>query len=344
MTLGRIDGMNRTLRRCVLGVAGLSLTAVTAAGLSPTHAADSDASEGMAIDTKLDRVRISFESQLITQYIFKGWQRPVMSPVIGPAGVRMTRAFPFDQDSQGESHDHPHHQSLWYGHGDISGTRFWKTEGTVEHQALLRTDAQDGEAVIKTHNHWLAPDDGHVLSDTRTITIRVHDDGSRTIDYAVRLIADEGEVTIGDTKEGTMGIRTHPGLRLDGKRDSNGRAMNSEGVRGKSVWGERADWVNYWGTIGGRDVGIMIFDHPANPRHPTWWHARHYGLIAANPFGISYFDDKPRGTGDMKLAAGESITFRYRFVFYPGRGDRTGTNRRYQAWVSETAASGLKPQ
>ena len=75
------------------------------------------------------------------------------------------------------------------------------------------------------------------------------------------------------------GIRTHPALRLRGSV-AKGKAVNSGGISGKSVWGKRAEWVDYWGKIGKQTVGVAIFDHPSNPRHPTWWHARDYGLVA----------------------------------------------------------------
>ena len=67
-----------------------------------------------------------------------------------------------------------------------------------------------------------------------------------------------------------------------------GQALNSNGTSGKSIWGESAKWVYYWGTINDKAVGIAIFDHPSNLRHPTAWHAREYGLVAANPFGLHY--------------------------------------------------------
>jgi len=47
---------------------------------------------------------------------------------------------------------------------------------------------------------------------------------------------------------------------------------------------KHADWCDYYGSIGGKTVGIAMFDHPSNPRHPTTWHVRDYGLFAANPF------------------------------------------------------------
>ena len=69
-------------------------------------------------------------------------------------------------------------------------------------------------------------------------------------------------------------------------------------------------------------VGVAIFDHPSNPRHPTWWHARAYGLVAANAFGVHNFESKPAGTGDFTIEAGESATFRYRFLFHEGDVER----------------------
>ena len=86
----------------------------------------------------------------------------------------------------------------------------------------------------------------------------------------------------------------------------------------KEVWGKRAKWVDYWGPINEKVVGIALFDHPSNPRHPTWWHARYYGLVTANPFGAHAFEKKPEGTGDMRIPSGESVMFRYRFLFHTG--------------------------
>jgi hypothetical protein len=134
------------------------------------------------------------------------------------------------------------------------------------------------------------------------------------IDYEITVKASEGDLVFGDTKEGSMGIRTHPGLRID----KGATALNSGGVQGKDIWGKRAKWVDYSADIDGHKVGVAMMDHPSNPRYPTWWHAREYGLVAANPFGIADFEKKPKGTGDMKLKQGESVTFRYRVLFHGG--------------------------
>jgi len=125
-----------------------------------------------------------------------------------------------------------------------------------------------------------------------------------------------------------MSIRTHPALRLQGKV-AKGSAINSGGVKGKAVWGKAAKWVNYWGPVDGKTVGIAIFDHPDNPRHPTTWHARDYGLIAANPFGKKYFK---AGEGALTLEKGKTVTFFYRFFFHEGSNEKIDIPAHYEKW------------
>jgi hypothetical protein len=104
---------------------------------------------------------------------------------------------------------------------------------------------------------------------------------------------------------------------LSGKKG--GIMTNSEGGQTeKNVWGKRADWVDYEGTVEGQKVGILIFDNPANFNHPPRWHSRDYGLFAVNPFGVKDFDPKSSEPGGHSLAAGEALRFRYRVIVHPG--------------------------
>ena len=83
----------------------------------------------------------------------------------------------------------------------------------------------------------------------------------RAIDVAITLKAAVDDVTFGDTKEGSMGIRMKPQLRLKGQV-AKGSALNSEGIVGKAVWGKRSSWISYWAPLGEKEIGISIFDHP----------------------------------------------------------------------------------
>lgn len=273
-----------------------------------------------------EKAVVTIDGAPFTEYVFKGHAKPILYPIIGPHGIAMTRNYPMQEDVDNEAHDHPHHKSLWYTHDDVNGVQFWMEypgkSSKKKPGKIVQTSLQiEGPAII-TENAWTSPEGKTVCLDTRTIAFGATDVG-RYIDYSITLRATEGDVVFGDTKEGSMGIRTHPLLRLDtdekrGNHTAKGQSINSEGVEGREMWGKRAKWVDYWAPIEGNTVGIAIFDHPSNPRHPTWWHARNYGLIAANPFGIHDFEKKPDGTGDMKIKDGTSVTFRYRFLFHKG--------------------------
>ncbi len=98
----------------------------------------------------------------------------------------------------------------------------------------------------------------------------------------------------------------------------------SGATKEKNVWGTASPWVDYTGTIEGESLGIAIFDHPQNPRHPTYWHSRAYGLFAANIFGIRDFTRDKSKNGDLELKTGEKLHFRYRALIHPDGTEAAG--------------------
>jgi len=278
------------------------------------------------------KVTVEVSGKLFTEYLYEGHGRskPVLYPVIGPGASRMTRDYPFKKGTPGEASDHPHHASLWFTHGQVNGISFWhigNNTGTIRHQKFLKVKGN----TLATANKWLSAKGEEQCADETTLTF--HADGeNRAIDFDITVHASAGDVTFGDTKEGSMGIRTHAALRLKGSV-AKGQAVNSEGVSGKPIWGKRAKWVDYWGPIGGKTVGVAIFDHPGNPRHPTWWHARDYGLVAANPFGVHNFEGKPKGTGNLVIKSGDKVRFRYRVLFHAGDVNEARIKERWDSWA-----------
>jgi hypothetical protein len=198
---------------------------------------------------------------------------------------------------------------------------------------------QGSRASIVLRDEWRDPKDSVVCTDTQKMTfhkpVQVGESEVIALDYEITIHASEGDVTFGDTKEGTMGIRTHPKLQSD----KGATAINSEGVSGKAVWGKRAKWVDYSGDIDGTTVGMAILDHPSNPRHPTWWHAREYGLVAANPFGVHDFEPKGEKVAELVVPRGESVTFRYRFLFHGGDSKAAGVGERWAEWAASAPPS-----
>lgn len=291
----------------------------------------------VSVHKQADGFQININGKLFTRYVTAGHSKPIFYPVMGPLDTPMTRNYPMKK-VKGEAEDHPHHQSLWYTHGRVNGVDFWHKGGKIVHDKTLSVESGDGNATIITENKWVSNKGDLVCREKRRMMFSVLPAG-RAIDITITINACNGDVVFGDTKEGSMAIRTHPNLRLtnDARRGvttANGKAVNSEGHEGAGVWGKRAKWVDYWGEIDGRTVGVGIFDHPKNPRHPTWWHARTYGLIAANPFGIHDFEKKPSGTGDLTVPAGKSVTFRYRFVFHQGDAKSAKIAEMYKAFAA----------
>ncbi|MFM7207300.1 MAG: PmoA family protein [Planctomycetaceae bacterium] len=298
-----------------------------------------------------DRIDVAVDGAAFTSYIAAGHRKPILFPVLGPGGTPMTRSWPMREDVAGEAHDHPHHESIWFTHGLVNGVDFWTSHpkaGKAERQAGHRIEqievlrAEGGrEGVIEARHRWVTAENATVCTDTTRLVFG-GDAGTRTIDYQITIHADHGSVTFGDTKEGMMGIRTRTPLQLrdlDGSVGAAGRCVNSEGQRDAAVWGKAARWVDYWGPVEGRTVGVAIFDHPANLRHPTHWHARDYGLVAANPFGLHDFTGAPQGSGDHTIPAGGSLTLRYLFVFHEGDAEAAGIEGRWRTWAGSSAAA-----
>ena len=157
------------------------------------------------------------------------------------------------------------------------------------------------------------------------------------MDFDITIHASHGEITLGDTKEGSMAIRLAPTMRVTGPV-AQGHIVNSEDHRDGDAWGKRAAWCDYCGPVNGRTVGVAIFDHPENPRHPTWWHVREYGLFAANPFGMRDFEDKPQRTGDINVPPGQSLTFRYRFYIHEGDEKQARVAELYREYAATKSA------
>lgn len=307
--------------------------------IAPGEVSAAEDASGVSIREVDGRLRVEIDGALFTEYHYRDVSRPFLYPVLGPGDLPMTRNWPM-KEAPGEERDHPHQRSLWWTHGDINGVDFWSETaraGKTVHVKFLEMTSGKDAGVIKSHNRLVA-NDGRLVG-TVDLTIRIHRRaGDRMLDWETAVHASEGELKFGDTKEGTMGIRLNETMRLKPNKENTGNPtghiVNSEGVRDGETWGKRATWVDYHGPVNGQLVGVAIFDHPANPRHPTWWHVRDYGLFAANPFGIHDFERKPAGAGDLVVARGETATFRYRFYFHRGNELEGKVAERFREYVA----------
>ena len=236
-----------------------------------------------------------------------------------------------------EEHDHPHHHSLWFGHALVNGHDFWveqKAFGKIVHDGFEEIKSGRDVGIIKSRNKWVTPDGDVICTDERTL--RIYNTGKpseRLFDFEITIHASNGDLTFGDDKDGVMAVRVAESMKLK-RPGEHGHIVNSAGVREVEAWGKRAEWCDYYGPVDGKIVGIAIFDHPQNPRHPTWWHVRDYGLFAANPFGKHHFENLDEKTaGNLTVPAGQSITFRYRFYLHEGDEKQAEVAKKYQEYA-----------
>jgi hypothetical protein len=277
------------------------------------------------------------DGELFTSYLHAeggALRKPVLHPLRLPGGVELTRGHP---PRPGERTDHPHHVGVWLSYGHVDGLDFWNHSGavppaaaskygTIVHRGIdvARGGAGEGELVVRAD--WLRPDGTAVLRERTWLRFGASGE-RRWIDRVTVLASAGGRVSLDDNKEGLFGLRlarelehasARPGETVPGATlVPTGRYTSSEGVEGAAVWGTRGRWVRLSGRVAGQAVAVAILDHPENPGHPTHWHARDYGLFAANPLGQRPLSGGARSLG-FALEPGASGRFAFRLVVARG--------------------------
>jgi hypothetical protein len=293
------------------------------------------------------KVVVKVNGQPFTEYVYQGASHTYFYPLLGPGGAKMTRAYPMEV-VEGEDQDHPHHRSVWFAHGNVNGVDYWSEQrtfgarppktpvGKILHEKFLEVKGGDKAGVISSQNRWEAPDGTVPVTCIQTVRIPQTPDNERILDFEITLLAGDKEVIFGDTKEGTMAVRVNESMRLRPNKAKlgSGHMVSSEGKKDAEVWGTQAKWVDYTGPVDGKVVGLAIFDHPSNPNHPTRWHARDYGLFAANPFAGTQMDKTlPPGSRNLKLAPGQKATFKYRILIHQGETEQARIADRYAEYT-----------
>ena len=322
---------------------GLMLVTATSAAIS-SRVVERDTRGVAVVSRPADRrVDISIDGQPFTSYIYpQSLEKPVLYPIRSAAGLVVTRGYPLEPQP-GERADHPHHIGHWFNYGDVNGYDFWGNSvetsanlkpktGVIVQKAITRAAGGDKSGELSINADWVIPD-GSILLREQTRFIFAGDPGARTIDRTTTWTAADKALTFNDTKEGAFGIRVARSLDSpvqqrdgfvgpDGKRGSpkpddnvgvTGRYIGSDGKTGDDVWGTTGPWMGLTGEVGGKPVTIAILNHPSSTNYPTYWHARGYGLFAANPIGRHAYDPK-QPERVLTLQPGQSATFRYRIL------------------------------
>lgn len=134
--------------------------------------------------------------------------------------------------------------------------------------------------------------------------------------FAIRVtreleLPSEKPVTLTDAHGNITDVKKMDNTGVDGNYHS------SEGIEGDEVWGTRARWMKLGGTVNGEQVSLVMIDHPDNAGYPTYWHARGYGLFAANTLGQKAMSNGKEEL-NYRLKKGETLTLIYRLVVASG--------------------------
>jgi hypothetical protein len=274
-----------------------------------------------------DRIDILVGGQPFTTYcIGPAAAKPYIFPLRSAQGTVVTRSFPLVADVRNEDHDEPHQRAMYFAHGDINGYDFWgeaefarwsrHSVSTFVRTVFREVDTmRDGAGAGTLRAEFnLTTSNGSVIGTETQAYSFSGDERLRIIDCEFTLHADHGPLKIGDTKEGTFAIRLVKALEAP-----TAHMINSAGAAGeKGIWGRRADWVDFYGNVAGGSVGVAVFDSPRNMPHPAYWHARGYGLLSVNPFGLKEFLHDRHRDGSYVIPAGGSLTLRYRVFIHDG--------------------------
>ena len=312
------------------------------------------------------RVEIRIGDQPFTAYIWpERLDKPVLFPIRTAGGTLVTRGFPL-APRPGERVDHPHHVGLWLNYGDVNGVDFWNNSealspedaakmGTIHHRSIQSAKSGSERGTLEVTAEWVMPDRSTVLEESTTFVFAGTAD-TRRIDRLTTLTAPPGgeRVLFADNKEGVLGLRVARALEApsdtpevftdaSGKPTTvaalnnegvNGVYHSSEGLEGGAVWGTRGRWVALSGRVDDEDVVLLILDHPENPGYPTYWHARGYGLFAANPLGQKVFSEG-REELAFTLEPGQSTVFRHRVLVLPGPFSAERAEALWKAFAAE---------
>ena len=214
------------------------------------------------------------------------YPRPFFFPFNGPSGTSLTRM------GHPGAQNHDHHQSVWFAHNKVNGLDFWANgKGTQIRQKMWYAYKDgDDEAVMASVSGWYDPDGREVMEQEIVASLIPMPDDEHALEIQITMGPPRNAATVdlGQTNFGFLAVRVAKTLSA---HFGGGTLTNSEGqVDEQNIFGKQARWMDYSGPVGvgqGSErtaviEGITYFDHPRNPRYPTFWHVREDGWMGAS--------------------------------------------------------------
>lgn len=312
------------------------------------------------VTTSESGFEVTIDGELFAGYVTDQANKPYFYPIIGPTGAHMTRHYPM-KDIEGERQDHPHHRGINFGHHKVNGSNTWlehmslerrlqgKSQeeqkeilsemGYTKHTGYKSIQSADNHATVIVTNDYTDHYGNWIMKDERTYTFREPNADNRIIDVDITLKAPPHVLThLADQKDAGLSIRVPHDISVDAGKG--GLLINSHGDKNADSWSKRANWCDYSGVIDGHKVGITFMNHPESLRYPTKWHARTYGLLTSNPFGLkaltsSKEEAEKQLNGALNLKDSETLLLKHRFLFHKGDHKSANIEEVYADYVQE---------
>lgn len=259
-----------------------------------------------------DRIEMKLDDRPLGTFVFKdpAILRPYLMNVTVRGSVPVTRHHPPRPGMDAMDHD-TMHPGVWLAFSSLGGHDFWRNKDRVVAQDVeIERPGPRNVANISATLRYLAKE-VEIARDRLRLRVEAQSPSLIVFDWTSEMTADQ-DVVFADVEEMGLGIRIATPMTVK----SGGRITNSNGdLNEKEVRGRAADWCDYSGTIDGVPAGLTIIPWKSNLRR-SYFHARDYGMLAANPFGVRSFtggDD-----GSYRLKAGETLRLGFRVVAHAG--------------------------
>jgi hypothetical protein len=219
----------------------------------------------------------------------------------------------------GEHQDHPHHKSIWVAYGECNEVDNWSEQpghGWQRHCGFSKLMSGPVFGQVVARNNWCTSGDEKQFEEVRDMKFYAIRGGGRLFDIRMTFRMTECQVHFKDTKEGglvSVRVASSMDVRNGGKIENGYGGINED-----ETWGKPAPWCDYSGLVNGNHVGIAVIDHESNPRYPTEWHVRNYGLMTANCFAWLNYRPERKVKGDMIFEKGSATTWQYRLYVHKG--------------------------
>ena len=234
--------------------------------------------------------------------------------------------------------------SLWFAHGNVNGLDFWTDrakaaahkDNQITHREFVTVEPVGGQAKIVTRNDWIS-EGKKICEDERTL-----------------LFGGDSRRRVGSTLSSRLKPRRVISRWAKPKKARSASAsrarsplMPSRARRSSTAAAKTMPTPGACSPIGSTTTDQSMARPSASPssitpatfRNPTRWHARTYGLLAANPFGDAEFPPDPTAPKQaaVNIAKGDELALRYRVLLHRGDPAAADIAEAYKAFAASSS-------